>query len=502
MFKSKFVIGLDLGTAGIKLAVLKKTAAREHEIIIENIPWEFQHDEKRRLAYTLEVLKNLFSQKPYLKDGFLVSAIPRRSAILKYIKLPSLDKTEIANMLPFEIEKHIPLSLDLVVMDYQVVDVEDKEKQTASEIMVVVVKKDIIETHLELLAAAGFIPERVGLSSLASYSSFRQKFPQETGVVVLLDIGAQNTEISILDNGRPKFSRSVALGGDTLNQLLQKKFPQEPGKLENLKKSGQILTEDNTQFIIGEWVRLLGAEVNQSLGAFRGQVPKNKISKVFLTGGGSKLAGLAELLEKKLNVAVQAFSLGEEAFFTVAKGLAYQGLGQEKLSVNLLPKNLRKNKKELRRKKFFLVAAGVCCLMSLTLALIGYADINKKQKQIYAVEQELKSLAKEIGQARELQTKIQLLQGRSDQNEIFLETLRQLSLIAPANVCIDHLVCEREGQVVLRGKSDSHSAVAGFSIALEKSRYFEKVVNKGSREEKFGSLKLVEFEIECWLKRT
>lgn len=512
MFNSRFITGLDLGAANIKLAVLKN----KHiiETIIEDIPFELRFNEEQKISYTTEILKKLLSQKTYFKNSSVLSTISRSVAIIKYITLPSQDKTEIASMLPFEIERHIPLSLDSIIFDYRVLEGRSEGNKNTSEVMVVVVKKDIVGAHLKVLAAAGLKPERIELSSLALCNSFRRKFPEEKETVSLLDIGAQNTEINILADGLLKFSRSVVNGGDTLNQLLQKEFDIELNELEDLKKSGRIFSELKAPFVISEWIELLSAEVNQSWGAFRDQGQKNIISKIYLTGGGSKLAGLTELLEKKLSIPAYNFNPFPAAsdktsesnreqipFFAVAMGLASYGAYQKKGALNLLPAELKKSKEESKRKKIFLSVAGLGVLVFLILGLIGYLDIAKKQKQIQAVEQELKARKKEIDAVKELQLKIQLLQDKSNQNEIFLEALRQISLIVPANICIDRLVFDKETAVLLRGKTDSHSAVASFSIALEKSRYFEKVVNKGSHEDEFGSLKLIEFEIECRLKK-
>jgi len=136
------------------------------------------------------------------------------------------------------------------------------------------------------------------------------------------------------------------------------------------------------------------------------------------------------------------------------------------------------------------------------MGLKGYMSLLDKKKQIATITQELASHKKEIEGARDLQAKIRLYEDRSQNKEVVMETLKRLSEIAPANVYIDHFVYTKEGQINVQGKTDSHGAAANFAIQLEKSNYFDKVVNKGSHEIKYGETTVVEFEIDCLIKGT
>jgi type IV pilus assembly protein PilM len=515
MFKPTIITGLDIGNNTIKIIQMSNTPLGWHivDAFREDIPLETQFKEEDKFSFTVEMLKKAVEQRPRIKNSYLVTAIGRNACILKYLTLPTRDEEEIARMLPFELEKYIPQSLGKVVQDYQVIDMDVDPGKEASEVMVVVAKRDIVDNHLRLLAAAGLKPELIDLSSLAMYNAFVSKHPEEQGVIAVLDVGTQTTEINILDYGLLKFTRSAPIGGSTLNQMLQKELGVDLQEIERLKVENQIFTKDKFREIGENWGRLLRNEINQSLEAFRTERQKKKIDKIYMSGGGSKLVGLADYLERKLGIPVLNFNpfpvnkdINENFqqefghLFPIALGLAYRGIQQARLQVNLLPEEMSRHKKKVKRKKLAVIIGSAALAAALLVSSQVYLNLADKKKQIAAITRELGSLKKEVDAARVLQSKIALVEEKSAGKELPLETLRYLSMVAPSNVYIDHLVVTREGQVSLRGKTESHGAAAGLAILLEKSGGFEKVINKGSREVKYGDTNLVEFEIDCLIK--
>ncbi len=104
MFRYHFITGLDIGTNSIKAVIFKKTSAgwRLADSVIEQIPLENQQNQEDKVTY-IKGLKRILENKPWIKHSYLITAIPRNVAIIKYLQLPSLDKKEIQNMLPFEV---------------------------------------------------------------------------------------------------------------------------------------------------------------------------------------------------------------------------------------------------------------------------------------------------------------------------------------------------------------------------------------------------------------
>ncbi|MDD5258573.1 MAG: type IV pilus assembly protein PilM [bacterium] len=512
MLRHNVITGLDLGTQNIKLVVLKRSWARWYlqGVILEKIPLEIAFNEESRAAFIKEFIVNALKNDPSLKTGKLFIAIPRNVAIFKYLFLPSLDQDEISHMLPFEIEKLIPLALDQVHLDYQVLDTKEQGEDHLSEILAVVVKKDIIDRQMQFFCELGWEPDCINLSAVALYNAFVQKYPADKSTLALLDIGSQSTEINILVNGLLKFSRSAPVGGLTLDHMLQDELNLSLTEIEQLKFNGQLFEKNDLRVIGEEWGRLLRTEISHTFETFHAERQQEKVEKVLLSGGGSRLAGLAEYLGRKLSLPVEYFdpfplpgvnTIKSDGipgyYFPVAAGLTSQGSGQAKLDLSLLPKKFTLAKKQQQRKKILLSAALGAVLTLLVFGLKGYSNMEKKQLEAAALDRELAAIKPDVTVARELQAKIQLLQERSQGAEFFLDALRQLSLLAPANVYIEHLVFARQGQVNLRGKTEHYAPVATLVMAMEKSPYFQNVVNKGSRENKLGNIKLVEFEIEC-----
>ena len=129
----------------------------------------------------------------------------------------------------------IPESLDNVNLDYQVIDwIEAGNKM---EVLLVAVKKDIINSYTETIRDAGLEPVVVDVDYFALENMFELNYdpPAEGRPVALVNIGARYSSINILKDGRSTFTGDVPVGGAEFTDALIRQLGVSPEDAEQLK---------------------------------------------------------------------------------------------------------------------------------------------------------------------------------------------------------------------------------------------------------------------------
>ena len=233
--KAKAVLGLDIGTSSLKAILLKVT---KEEIELVNAGMVELHldptvENKEKRARVIEGIKKLLEENG-IKTREVVTAVPGQSVIIRHLKLPPGARARLDQVIKYEVQNQIPFPLDKVGMDYQALPGKEGEEV---KVILVAMKKELIDDHLALVEEAGLKPETIDVSSLALYNALRFKKPsKEAEVVALIDIGATTTDISIHRDGILEFTRSAPVAGNDLTEVVQTKLGVSFSEAEKLKK--------------------------------------------------------------------------------------------------------------------------------------------------------------------------------------------------------------------------------------------------------------------------
>lgn len=314
-------------------------------------------------------------------------AVPGQSGLVKFIKLPPVEKKRIPDIVKFEAKQQIPFALDEVVWAYQQIGDEDEasdEEFTMAEVGLFAMKRDQINRAILPLTVAGIEVDLVQMAPIALYNfiSFDQiRGSGSKDSVVLLDIGADNTDLIITDGTRI-WQRNVPIGGNHFTRALTKELKLTFAKAEHLKRNATKAPDPRAIFTAMRGVfNDFASEVNRSIGFYSSINRSAKIRKVIGLGNGFKLPGLQKFLQQNLNQEVDRLEdlvklVGDEvkgapqfqdnlASFGVAYGLGVQGLGRGGLSTNLLPPEIERVRL-IRSKKPWALVASALIMLGLT----------------------------------------------------------------------------------------------------------------------------------------
>ena len=328
-----------------------------------------------------------FTDRNEVKGCKVAIAVPGQSGLVKFIKLPPVEKKRIPDIVKFEAKQQIPFALDEVVWAYQQIGGDEEasdEEFTMAEVGLFAMKRDQINRAILPFAVAGIEVDIVQMSPIALYNfiTFDQlKGSGSKESVVLLDIGADNTDLIITDGTRI-WQRNVPIGGNHFTRALTKELKLTFAKAEHLKRNATKAADPRSIFTAMRGVfNDFASEINRSIGFYSSINRTAKIRKVVGLGNGFKLPGLQKFLQQNLNHEVTRLEgfdrmVGDEvksapqfqdnlASFAVAYGLGVQGLNRGGLGTNLLPPEIERIRL-VRAKKPWALAASALIMLGLT----------------------------------------------------------------------------------------------------------------------------------------
>jgi len=288
-FGNKGIIGLDIGSASLKLAELKSTrsgyqlknigeAVLPPDSIVKKVIIN-----REAVAGTLtNLVKDLG-----VKNKNVVISISGHSVIIKKVTLPSMSKNELAESIPWELEQYLPQSVEDVNFDYQVLPEVSPEGNM--DVLIVAAKKDITNDYVSLVRSVGLNPMIVDVDVFALENMYEVNYQGLGGVVALVNMGASVTNINILKDVVSIFTRDITTGGNQFTEWIVKEQNISFEEAQQLKHSlihGEIPFE--LERITNDYIDLITGEVKRTLDFFSTNFSQDRISKILLSGGSSK----------------------------------------------------------------------------------------------------------------------------------------------------------------------------------------------------------------------
>ena len=307
IFNRKSSIGLDIGSGCLKVVQLKDTkGGYELELFdILPLPPELIVDgsiiDSLRLA---DSLKELLRKAKIKTKDVTVGLAGHSSVIVKRVSLPEMSEEELSESIKFEAEQYIPFDIEDVNLDFQILG--PKEEPGQMDVILVAVKKDIINDFLSVVKEAGLNPVIVDVNSFALENIYEVNYEIEPDKnVAIVNIGASTINMNILKGGLSVFTRDSAVGSNIHTEALQREFNITYETAERLKKGEpveNVSPEDALSVIELASEEIIG-EVNRSIEYFN-----EDINEVVLSGGCALIKDFPKLLAEKTGIEVKVMN--------------------------------------------------------------------------------------------------------------------------------------------------------------------------------------------------
>lgn len=376
MATAQAVWGIDVGRCALKAVKLRTGAEGKVDVVaidyVEHAKILSQPDADRH-ALIGAALEKFLSRNDVSKDQIFVS-VPGQHTLARFTKLPPVAPKRIPDIVRYEADQQIPFDMDEVIWDYQTFQ---QEGVPDLEVGIFAMKRELIREHLLHFEQAAIEPIGVQSGPLAVYNAAHYDGWLDSQTTILLDIGAENTDL-IIATKDAFWTRTVPIGGNRFTEALVKAFKLSFPKAENLKRTAATSKYARQIFqamrpVFADLVQ----ELQRSIGFYSSTHRDAVVERVLGVGDAFQLPGLQKYLQQNLsmtvdrpetfkNAAATAVS-NHEAFkehflsFFAAYGLALQGLDLTKVNSNLLPTEIAKQ--VVWRKKRPTFAAAAACLV-------------------------------------------------------------------------------------------------------------------------------------------
>ncbi len=550
---AKETIGLDIGTHSVKLVGFTRNAQGlllTHAGIKEIPPGKEEEDR----SFISEVVKALFREAG-LSPGRARLTVSGPEVTIRRLLLPSMPKAELLEAARWELKEQLPFPVDAARIDFHVLRewVEGDSKKL--DLIAVACPVQKINQVLAIAAKAGLAPTHLDVAPFALWNTllhFHDAAKEEE--IALIDLGAQRTGIYIFQKGDLQFSREIIPAGADLSRAIQEGIdPAEAPALlfaraERIKQAigipvkgpyekieGESISIAKISFLLRPLLEKLVSEIVRSLDYYKSHFPVERVSRVFLTGGGANVKNIAAFLSDELHMPVERFNpLGQISFapqqikaslveevgpaLAVAAGAA---LAQPQ-RIELLPPRESLGVKLRRGKTLSALAALIVGIVFVSVAGYLNSQATKLQKEYDTRMVQIKDL--EVLPEKLAALKVKEMQLKQDLSYfsttqvlpgLFREVLREVRRLVPGNVTLTLLAVQAksppppQGSPVKEAKelqltglafgSDAQclAALARIIEGMEKSPRFKNARLVSADENKSYTRPGVQFVLVC-----
>jgi type IV pilus assembly protein PilM len=317
--KGQSVIGIDIGSSSIKIVQLARKGGKAILETYGELALGPYAGVEIGQATNLPPEKISAALKDLMKEAKITTSesglsIPYGASLITTIEMPAVPEKQLAQMIPLEARKYIPVPLTEVVLDYwtipkpkgqvQFSDQEQKSGQGEKlDVLLVAIHKDTLSRFQTVVNQTNL---KATFFEIEIFSAVRSVVDQDTASHMIIDIGAASTKVYLVERGVVRGSHVInrgsqdvtasisrALGVPVHNAELYKRnfaeipLPQQKDALEAMSLS----------------VDYVFSEANRILLNYQKRFNK-EVAKVTMVGGGSRMESVLKIAEAHLQTQV------------------------------------------------------------------------------------------------------------------------------------------------------------------------------------------------------
>jgi type IV pilus assembly protein PilM len=303
--RKKTTVGLDIGSGLIKLVAISHGSG---EPVLTKVAMTSVVDgaivegEVMDPGIVVDAIKGLFASAG-IKAKQVVAAVGGRDVIIKKIQMDRMKEAEARSMIRWEAEQHVPFDMENVELDFQILDPEGDGLQMT--VLLVAAKRELIDHKMALLGELGVEPSVIDVDAFALHNAFEVNYPDAMrGVVGLVNIGHEMTQVNILDEGVPVLTRDIPIGTRRLREDMQR----ERGI--SAEEADRMLQASEASEVLLPFLESRGEELAVGIeraAAFLQSASRSAggIARLYTTGGGARIPGLNRVLADRLRLPVE-----------------------------------------------------------------------------------------------------------------------------------------------------------------------------------------------------
>jgi len=312
-------LGIDIGSSAIKVVEIKKRGGKAVLETYGSISLGSYAEVDTGRVTNLPIDKVVEALKEVLKQSGATTSssalsIPVQSSLIFTVPIPSsVKESDIPSIIPTEARKYIPLPITEVSLDYFLLPKKETSFEEANnpdfvsnptektEVLIVAIQNDAVAKFRSIVSQCSL---ETSFFEIEIFSSIRSNFGHELSLVLLMDLGASSTKLSLVEYGMVKGHHTINRGGADISSSISKSLGIPFAKAEEMKKEFGLFdnnVDKNLTDIIRAHIDYIFSETNNVLLGHEKKYDRT-VSKIIFTGGGSLLKGLREVASDSFKV--------------------------------------------------------------------------------------------------------------------------------------------------------------------------------------------------------
>ncbi len=305
--KKKKVIGLDIGSSQTKMVELSTGKNRKllNYGLSKVLPDAIVEGEIIDREAVLDSIRSLIENKGFTTKDVVIG-LAGRDVIIKRITMDRMSEADTREQIKWEAEQYVPFDINEVSLDFDIVNPNFGENQ--QEVILVAAKNELISNLSALLKELNLNPIIVDTTAFAIQNVFEYNYtPAADEIICLIHIGAGMTVINVIKGGSSLSARDVYYGVNAFISKLQKEVGFNYEDAANAVKGTVPVgaSQDSVQGVFESFVSDLGTQIERSLQFLSSVTGEEKVSRMYLSGGGSLIPNLLEYLKRRLGIPIE-----------------------------------------------------------------------------------------------------------------------------------------------------------------------------------------------------
>jgi type IV pilus assembly protein PilM len=305
--KKDHLVGLDIGSQSIKVAEIKvsKSGRTLKRFGLTDLsPGLIEEGAINDPQAVADSIRQLFKTSN-IKEKRVALSIGGYSIIVKKINLQKVSEAQLLETIHFEAEQYIPFDINDVNLDFQILG-ESEINPDQMSVLLVAAKKELINDYIDLVQMAGLIPAIIDVDAFALQNIYESSYSpmederEDTDILAtaLVDIGASKTSLNILRGASSLFMRDISFGCSLINQKIASQCGCTIEEAEKIKRETLpgLLSPKALAAIVSEATSEWTDEIRRALDFYYSSFPDDRIGRIILSGGGSRIKKIRERL--------------------------------------------------------------------------------------------------------------------------------------------------------------------------------------------------------------
>jgi len=238
----------------------------------------------------------------------VICSLPESKSFLRIVTIPQMKEEEVAEAIKWEIEAAIPLSIDQVYYDWQVLDRRLTKDKRQIDVIIVAVSKKFINDFTGLLGKAGLYAYGFEIESVAQANSLLRD-DEKGATTMIIDIGDKSTSFVVTVDNIPVFTSSIPLSSESMTKSIEQTFGISYKEAEDIKMTygiGSVLKNDHVFQAMNSVVENFVVEAQKSIDFYlTGLTYSDAIDRIVMCGGGARTDGLAPYLSRRVGYNIE-----------------------------------------------------------------------------------------------------------------------------------------------------------------------------------------------------